>query len=543
MEVKELETKKKPMTILGYHNEDLITEVDLTKIDAGEDIIFKEGMFRIKKGTSLKIQYAQYTYTAQINFSGNRTPDLSENYYCLKAGAKYDLETPIIRTAIEPLYNGSSENDYVVIPAKSKHWGGGGLNLALTVRSLSPYDVTPINYVDISSSNSIKECLYDIQQVAPLNVNKDVPINDDDVQIAIANILAKYRPELCIETYLASSSITYTTLHSEESLNRTNIVFSKITDGTNLIGDRIILVSPSQTPGSNEYQRSQDIDNSLSKTLIDSGSLIIDTINHYKLFKSVINAWNLADEDTRPKTMVAFTSKNIKWFSKARKEKNGKKKCREFLKNTVCIFNESEFAEYLSEIKRIKINKDMICFADGSPNLSELSKLLVAYRRDFEASLPKRVYITFGKYGSVGVDEKNSIVYTGTYPTRGVTIYDTTGCGDAWFGAIALLEHHHGWKRPTQKKESKKFSLSRFMRVASGVAVAKMTNPLGIAKKDEVIFLLDTSYIPWVVVGTCSKETMNELNIDEKTKRCNRIEHADSINYRDYINILYSYGK
>jgi len=96
-------------------------------------------------------------------------------------------------------------------------------------------------------------------------------------------------------------------------------------------------------------------------------------------------------------------------------------------------------------------------------------------------------------------------MYVKTYSTRGVNIFDTTGCGDVWAGTIVLLEHHIDLLAPVALK------ISRFMRIASGAAWAKLTSPLGAVRKHDLIALLDNDYIPWTHIGLATEQN-NEIS-------------------------------
>ncbi|MCE5282872.1 MAG: hypothetical protein LLG93_12290 [Deltaproteobacteria bacterium] len=551
--------------VAGYHVEDLSTQVDLTKLGVQDILKFDQGILMVKKGCQLEIFHGDYSYVFTIELKPGNCEE-NDDYYIMKGGRKYELEGPPKRFSLSE----STEETNIVpeghksgsdgqpaksdktaklrIPCSLKAWGGGGINLVLTLRNLSHRRITKIRYWDAVFGPSVQLLVQKLQDLHNESADKSSEFDDKRIN-KIIDIVADHGPDECIEIFLKTKHIEAELFpldpdSKEEPLDpnskgkphRANLVFSRVTDGINTIGDRIILKFPVPKIKSSENAEEKE---QMHKKLVEhiirsqehSSTVVVNTVKHYEVFEAILSAFRLrmeADKHKDLKLFIMFTDDNRKWFELLKSKNDDLYES--IRKNIWAIFNEREFSKFMSDIDMIK--PAAFLFDNGTPNFKELLPLCAKFGQYYPKNVKKRLYVTLGKHGSAGVDEHSCLIYVQTYPTRGVPIYDTTGSGDAWAGTVVLLEHHaHLLKR-------EKAEMSRFMRIASGTAWAKMTSPLGEVRVHELISLLDNDYIAWTNIGDAHHGEEPMVEAVNREGYAKRIEKASSINYKDYSNII-----
>ncbi len=544
--------------VAGYHVEDLSTQVDLTKLGVQDILKFDQGILMVKKDCKLEIFHGDYSYAFKIKFKSQNCEE-KDGYYLMKGGRKYELENPPERFRlsestekpnIEPEEHKSGsdgEPASLRLPCSLKAWGGGGINLILTLRNLSHRRITKIRYWDAVFGPSVQSLVNKLQDLHYESAHKSSKFDSERIN-RIIDIVAQHGRDECIEIFLKTKHIEAELFRpnpdNEDEPPRANLVFSRVTDGINTIGDRIILkspvpkISPSQNAKEKEQMHEKLVEH-IIKSQEHSSTIVVNTVKHYEVFEAILSAFRLrmeankqqmdADQHNDLKLFIMFTDDNRKWFKQLKKD--NRSLYRSIRKDIWAIFNENEFSKFMSDID-LAPKPASFLFDDGTPNFNSLLPLCAKFGRHYPKNIKKRLYVTLGKHGSAGVDEHSCLIYVRTYPTRGVPIYDTTGSGDAWAGTVVLLEHHVRLLEPEQVE------MSRFMRIASGTAWAKMTSPLGEVRVHELISLLDNDYIAWTNIGDAQNDQKPKQKAVNKDGYARRIEGASSINYKDYSNII-----
>jgi len=543
----------KEIWVAGYHVDDLTIEIDLTKIDNQDIIKFDEGVLKIKKKSEISVSYGEKLYIFEIDLIDDNMLE-EYGYYVLKGGSKYTLKKSPKKVNLteESSIKGSHERqesscalktrdrNQLSLPSSSKNWGGGGMNLALTIRALSNQKTTKIRYWDIMMEEPLKNLFSNLKEFhGKKRIQKEH--YDKGEKDTLIKIISQYGPEDCLEIFLNKQNINsdFYLLDDIPQELRINLVISKATDGINTIGDKVIFRSSVPKLHANESlpkEAKESLIEKIVQSYENANTIVLNTVKHYDVFYAILKAYLIKfdqhnkDQETELKLFVMFTDDNIKWFKKI--QDDDRTLFEGIFKHVYGIFNEKEFIKFFEEIISPAGIKEKILFNDGSPNFDRILKQLAEIRKHYVAGDSKRMYITLGKHGSVGVDENNFLVFVKTFPTRGVSIHNTSGCGDSWAGTIVLLEHHKNKISQTDEK-----SMSRFMRISSGAAWVRMTNHSGNIRKNEIISLLQNDYIPYAIVGTVQQNYAPDIKLVEGGK-CKRIERASSIDYSQYKKII-----
>lgn len=537
--------------VAGYHVEDLGTQVDLTKLGVQDILKFDQGILMAKKNCKLEIFHGDYQYVFTIKLKLQHSEE-KDGYYIMKGGGKYELEEPPVKKSLSDSTKASGvppEGDGPIsdsktalrLPCSSKAWGGGGTNLILALRNLSHRRTTNIRYWDVVFEPSVQDLVGKLQNLHNESKDTSGKFAQDRID-RIIDIVAEHGRDECIEIFLRTKHIEFNlfqaTSGGKKPPPRTNLVFSRVTDGINTIGDRIILKSPVTSLTIEDHSSAGSMQKDLlvqhiKSSQSNSSTVVVNTVKHYEVFEAILSAFQSrmdACPDNGAKLFVMFTDDNRAWFALLKKENESL--YQSIRKHVWAIFNESEFSKFMYEIDSAKKSDASFLFGDGTPNFSALQPLCTQFVHSYQRDVASRLYVTLGKHGSAGVDEHSRLIYVRTYPTRGVPIYDTTGSGDSWAGTVILLEHH---ARDLGRKSAE---MSRFMRIASGTAWAKMTSPLGEVRVHELISLLDNDYIAWTIIGDTIQgkkpkpETVNEGGY------ARRIPKASSIDYQHYSSII-----
>ena len=113
-----------------------------------------------------------------------------------------------------------------------------------------------------------------------------------------------------------------------------------------------------------------------------------------------------------------------------------------------------------------------------------------------------RIYVTLGPRGSLGVDSTGRVIHVASYSKPDAVIYDTNTCGDAFCGAIALLEwakRHGRLPNDLSPKEpdvvESESEMKYFMAVATAAAYCRAVSRRAEVDATEVQDLLDHSYL------------------------------------------------
>lgn len=136
-----------------------------------------------------------------------------------------------------------------------------------------------------------------------------------------------------------------------------------------------------------------------------------------------------------------------------------------------------------------------------------LAGLINTIRSQFKFDHMPRIYVTLGPLGSIGFDgQSNNIIFVSAYSGK-ESIYDTTGCGDAFCATITLLEWTklqnleaeivEFYEGGNPKVHSLEYAqeMEYFMAVANAVAYCKATNPAGRVDRNKLMDLLDHQHL------------------------------------------------
>jgi hypothetical protein len=175
----------------------------------------------------------------------------------------------------------------------------------------------------------------------------------------------------------------------------------------------------------------------------------------------------------------------------------------ESLPNCILIFNETEAHRFANRFGPSL--KPFMTKAEDIPNLKLFAETATAILQECPFNRLPRIYVTLGPRGSIGVDHQAQVVFLSTFTKQKATIFDTNTCGDAFCGAIALLEwaklHSAGLQRLAPEGAASWDEMRHFMAVATAAAYSRATSRLGHVDGREVEDLLRHSYLASEVLG------------------------------------------
>ncbi len=477
----ERQTPLKKLWVLGDAVQDVTIEIDLELLlheDASlRDSILLDEALSIRDGVWLTTQSGLHNYSAQIRVrEAGKPSERGDGRASLIPGEKYVLAGGVL----ESLPPQVSDDRIVSVRCEDVSWGGGGLNVVRYIRALAPLkESVPIVYSDIAMS-------------PPLDGLVEQEMSRGS---SAAHVLANYSADRYLEVYLDSLSVEAVLHQPVQPEFRRNLVISRVRTSNRETDNKIVCRG---STASDTVGAESDLLALLNGRAKEIGAILIDSLKSRELFNA---AYSLCKQN--PDTLVIFALTNsMQRISDALVEdlRNGTPPA-----NCVLMFNEVEvqsFARLCSPSEKLEhfMNKP-----EDIPNLKFFAQTTHAILKN--CPQPPRVYVTLGPRGSLGVDEYRQVVYVGSYTKQKATIFDTNTCGDAFCGAVSLLEwakrfglglHHLA---PDSAATSPWEEMRYFMAVATAAAYSRATSRLGRVDRREVEDLLRNSYLGSEVLG------------------------------------------
>lgn len=497
------------MWFFGDAVQDITVEIDLDRLSREHGYNYIHDAIRlveqgveIKQGLWLKTQTGLHTFAVEINLTDAVRSE--DNFYLLKPGAKYTLQSEICGSFDDV------NNSNLFVPCEDLSWGGGGINSVIFARAIAPHPkVVPLRYTDIAMTRSLPKVLLEFEKVREdLDKGQEfdgenkksaaVLLNDlyaanpslaESLTARIATTAANYAGDRSIEVYLASLPVEPLLYRPANPRFRRNWVISGIRAAGREVGNKIIF------RGKNSAETNQaTITNLFEPRQDDVGAIILNSIKDEALFKAAYSLYKKAYEKDQNVLGLMAMTEPMQRFTEWLKEDRDHGHFPPF----ILVFNEVEaykFARQFSDGVEPFMSDD-----NDFPNIRKFGKLAEVLVQQFSPSMVPRIYVTLGPRGSLGIDGIGPVVYVGCY-TAGWSIYDTNACGDAYFTTIALLE----WAKRNGHQNIAELDLvdplasanemTYFMAVATAVSYCKATNRRGRVYATEVKDLLDHEHL------------------------------------------------
>ena len=333
---------KPPLVVIGSRTSDISVDIDLSELyrlhpNSREKIRFRGNDPTIRKNQQIAARIASgkfIIFNINIDLSEDDPKEKVEfsldddRYYKLEGGGKYTLATQ--PTQVSKI---DAHADALELVCEDRSWGGGGINLAKTCRSLSSESTTPITYVDASPHistlrwfksfcakrrdfmTSIHESTKeqyktDMFYLAHLvGIMRNLKLDPDLESVAdainehlaqtgdliarwleevgergyrsISQLLSIIDPLENVELFLAQQGIETTMLRHESAPEQINLVFTSFRDSSRKISDKIIFRGKQQ-------QLDQDIGEAAYKLLDrefpEPGAVVLNTVYDENLF-------------------------------------------------------------------------------------------------------------------------------------------------------------------------------------------------------------------------------------------------------------------
>ncbi|WP_321476981.1 hypothetical protein [uncultured Paludibaculum sp.] len=475
----EMPTKK--LWVLGDAVQDVTVEIDLELLlheDASlRDSILLDESLSIKDGVWLTTQSGLHHYSAQMRVrTPIGSPQQNDGRACLTPGEKYDLMGGVS----ESLPQLDPQDRMVSVRCEDVSWGGGGLNVVRYIRALAPLqESVPIVYSDIAMSH-------------PLG-----PLVEEELLrgSSATHVLATYSADRYLEVYLDSLSVEAVLHQPVQPEFRRNFVISRVRTSNRETDNKIVCrgSTVSDTAGAES-----DLLALLNGRSTEIGAILVDSIKSKELFNA---AYSLCKLNPDMLVIFALTKSMQKIADALVKDLRGGTPP----SNCVLLFNEMEVQNFAHLCSPSDILEPFMTKPEDIPNLKYFAQTVHAILKN--CPQPPRVYVTLGPRGSLGVDEYRQVVYVGAYTKQKATVFDTNTCGDAFCGAVSLLEwakrFGQGLQRlaPENAATSPWEEMRYFMAVATAAAYSRATSRLGRVDRREVEDLLRNSYLGSEVLG------------------------------------------
>jgi hypothetical protein len=443
----------------------------------------------------------------------------------------------------------------IEVPRKRSRWGGGGVGAITAMRALSPAGVTPLRYVDIgrpiTESTRFSENLARVFELVltsqpllarsadllhPLAAASGAgpshlealsaqlravggkvlaTINASGLREEFyqrtAKLFRTYSEGTHLEMYLDELAIEFSFFRHPDWKAISNLVISKVRDGSFEVNNKILIRGERAAlpPDVGAAVRSD-----VSAAVRDASVLMINTIYDQTFFDAAIDvAIRRQGEGTR--IIWAMTEKTA---AKIKELQLKNQLPPSFFTNSVFIFNAPEFAAFLGDGEFAGAERRL-------PRVSLIRSLVKRFTNAIHAPFSCRLYVTLGARGSLGVTQHGEIIYTGTYGHIGREIHDTTGAGDAYAGALALMEYH-GAALGLRRNERQ--FVMQAMAIASAAAYSKATNPLGTVVAEDVARLVSRAYVPAETVAWVGDDGRDGARV-EAPETARRYPYADEL--------------
>lgn len=231
------------------------------------------------------------------------------------------------------------------------------------------------------------------------------------------------------------------------------------------------------------------------------GTIVLDSLKDRPFFQEAFEVALHAASEGKPLVILAMTEAMLEFTGWLRTQWDNRSNQ---FPELVFLFNAVEAWKFAC---KLGYNAEPITKEEhDTPNVRHFAEIAKAIQGKFSTQdiTPPRIYVTLGAHGSLGVDATSgNVCYASHYPTEGVRIYDTNGCGDAYCAAISLLEWavRNGYPdigtslgagEPATRKADE---MVYFMSVATATAYCKATNRRGRVLASAVRDLLTNVYL------------------------------------------------
>ncbi|MBS1787261.1 MAG: hypothetical protein JST85_06040 [Acidobacteria bacterium] len=565
-------TTEKGIWILGNAVQDLTIDIDLQRLEPDNHGLLELMNFRgndplIAAGLVLQlIREGETVHEAQIYLKPQddlQAEDLKgRKFYKLVGGRKYSLRPP------DGNESPAEKSSKVRIPTKSIAWGGGGINVVNTIRSLSPMGVTPVHYSDIGAVTVVPESTIELAGVfisellsnpRKLSQIKKILVQskgkakkgaiDEFTKLApslirepavgerlyrqFVSAMKDYSPQDNLEVYLTERHTSFAFWRSNSWTTIRNIAVASFTGKDNDVRNKIIFRGHRDTLG--DEVAIEDITRKLLDESSECSVIMVNTIYDDKFYEA---AFDIATKHKGKEVKLVFAMTD----SVANRFKlKHLPEMRDQLEGATLIFNEAELSKYVAE----DIGNDASVFADDLakgrlPDIDLLKKLAWSLVKNLGGGLLAEIYITLGPYGSLGITPAGKIIYVGTFGGNQRPIYDTNGCGDAYAGAVTMLKCHKDPDGYLMKPGGHNAAIQEegmilTMAVATAAAYAKATNPAGIVRATDVISLLRNEYIPCLEIAQLGQGGFDTQGAKDSAGRLAQPPLARRIDYKDEL--------
>jgi sugar/nucleoside kinase (ribokinase family) len=496
--------------VIGNAVQDVFVRADLPDLarqsQRSVPIRFVENDPIIERGTSIDVvRQGEIVHTVDVHLDpGKHGFPNDENTYKLVVGGKHQLLEG-------PAGGASASPARVRIPFWHRRWGGGGVNCAVTARSLAPATSTRIKYCDITRPLKGQMILADLPHFAshlaalmPSAPEGGIPLeetarrvidrlaSDEGMLRALVSLATKYTEESHLELYLALRKIDFSFFRSASWRKITNLVLAQIIGHDREIHDKVIFrglrgeLDASERPSAAEHLR---------RAIDDADVVLVNTVYDSIFFDAAIDALKASE----PKQIVWAMTESTQDCMKKTARDFIRERREELFENSILIFNETEFSQYVRGKKALdQFTSDIQ--AGRLPSARDVNALVTELVDDV-GGLRAHVFVTLGRLGSIGVLPSGLVLYMGPYQA-GRQVHDTTGCGDAFAAGISLLALHkasiYQRLRDANRGEteiSREFALLS-MAVATAAAYSKATSPTNEVSASDVVSLLRSQYLP-----------------------------------------------
>lgn len=514
--------KKKYLWVFGNAVQDVTVEVDLDRLareHAGlRGLVRVQEGLHIRKGVWLTTTFGLQTFAVEMDFA-KRTAKSGRLFFHLTPGTKHLLTTSV---QTDP---DAAVGTLLAVPCDNLAWGGGGVNVVTYARALAPSQkAMPLRYTDVAMSRTLPGVITAFERLKA-EVDKhgnlfretmstarvleelyDVkPLDAETLTCSLAETAARYSPQRSLEVYLASLPVDCLMYRPRRPCFRRNWVFSRVrATGRPDIRNKIICKGRYKTLPLNEHSR--PVRRLLGTHGASVGAIVLNSLKDPPLFREAFNlALRTSRKDGKPLVILAMTDamrRFTNWLLDQKAQAGDR------FPELVFVVNETEAWEFARQLDPTV--KPIMRGEHDTPNVRRFAMIAQAIRRAFgSAERCPRTYVTLGPHGSLGVDATSGhVCHVSSYPTAGVRIYDTNGCGDAYCAAVSLLEwaSRNGYANianvPEDLAEGKAHEMCYFMSVATAAAYCKATNRRGRVDASAVRDLLEHVYLGTAVLPT-----------------------------------------
>lgn len=534
------DSKQTPIVVFGSRVRDVTVDIDLSAMhlvrpDLRDLIRFEDNDPVLRVGTQVATLVGNRTFNFTLNLQatqkrGRREPAVRKDpkpMYVLHPGTKYDFRRPVGERPGHP---------QLVLPARGLSWGGGGINLAVTLRGLSSRMTSPLVYVDTARPYHEREEWQKFWRAArslttepklasalpkPSNSRRAAPPPTDAIATArrwmdavlrheagfrhLAQLLSAFDQQDSLELFLAARQIDFALYRHAPASAPLNLVFGSLRDASREFTDKIIFRGWRPLLGDDHEDA---ILAHLDGEIRTPGLIVINTVYDPPLFRAALR-WAKRVQDRQQAlpdrllcpVVACLTERNLKHLSGRRRAALGELKT---LRNLYVIFNDAEFGQFSAAPRRRSANASLLLKTIEQrlrPTGEDLRTLLDDFISDFPKA-DQHVIVTLGEVGSMGV-ANDVIRCTGSYVVPQKRVFSTSGCGDAFAAGVALLAYHWhngssdvsaAWGAPQQR-------LDLMLKVGAAAAYARATSPTSSVSSRDVLALLQNAYLPFAERG------------------------------------------